>query len=120
MPVSERQGPGARAHESDTGGKGGWNAFHRFSGWVDALNPISNSYFAANGDKAWFGWPTDPEMEKLRDAYARETDPAKAKALAEAVQLRAVETAEFGWPRQRSGPGARPPPGPRRVTARGP
>ena len=34
----------------------------------------------AQGDKSWFGWPTDPEMEKLRDAYAKETDPAKAKA----------------------------------------
>ena len=40
----------------------------------------------ANGDKAWFGWPNDPEMEKLRDAYAKETDPAKGKELAEAVQ----------------------------------
>ena len=30
-------------------------------------------------------------MEKLRDAFARETDPGKQKAIAEAVQLRAVE-----------------------------
>jgi peptide/nickel transport system substrate-binding protein len=28
-------------------------------------------------------------MEKLRDAFAKETDPAKQKAIAEAVQLRA-------------------------------
>ena len=53
---------------------------------ADILNPISNSYMVANGDKAWFGWPTDPEMEKMRDAYAKETDPAKGKALAAAVQ----------------------------------
>ena len=33
----------------------------------------------AQGDKSWFGWPTDPEMEKMRDAYAKETDPAKAQ-----------------------------------------
>ena len=59
---------------------------------ADILNPISNSYIVADGDKAWFGWPTDPEMEKLRDAYAKETDPAKDKALAEAVQVRALET----------------------------
>ncbi len=38
---------------------------------------ISTSYMVANGDKAWFGWPTDPEMEKLRDDYAKETDPVK-------------------------------------------
>ena len=60
----------------------------------------------ANGDKSWFGWPTDPEMEKLRDAYAKETDPAKGKALAEAVQARALETAQYGWIGQWYGPGA--------------
>ena len=78
-----------RRTKKDPADKGGWNAFHTFSVSADALNPISNSYFVANGDKAWFGWPTDPEMEKLRDAYAKETDPAKGKALAEAIQLRA-------------------------------
>ena len=30
-------------------------------------------------------------MEKLRDQYARETDPAKQKQIAEAVQVRATE-----------------------------
>jgi peptide/nickel transport system substrate-binding protein len=86
---------------------GGWNVFHTYSVSADALNPISNAYFPANGDKAWFGWPNDPEMEKLRDAYSRETDPAKAKQLAIAVQNRALETAQFGWIGQWYGPGAR-------------
>jgi peptide/nickel transport system substrate-binding protein len=39
-------------------------------------------------DKAIFGWPCDEEMEKLRDAFTRETDPVKQKAIAEAVQVR--------------------------------
>ena len=95
-----------RRTKKDPADKGGWNAFHTFSVSADALNPISNSYFAANGDKAWFGWPVDPEMEKLRDTYARETDTAKAKALAETIQLRALETAQFGWLGQWYGPGA--------------
>ena len=34
----------------------------------------------AGCDKAMFGWPCDAEMEKLRDQFARETDPAKQKA----------------------------------------
>ena len=38
-----------------------------------------------------FGWPCDAEMEKLRDQFARETDPAKQKAIAEAVQKRNTE-----------------------------
>jgi peptide/nickel transport system substrate-binding protein len=33
-----------------------------------------------------FGWPCDAEMERLRDQYARETDVAEQKAIAEAVQ----------------------------------
>jgi peptide/nickel transport system substrate-binding protein len=45
-------------------------------------------------------------MEKLRDQYARETDPAKSKALAKAVQDRAIETAQYGWIGQWYGPGA--------------
>jgi peptide/nickel transport system substrate-binding protein len=96
-----------RRAKKDPADKGGWNVFHTYSVSADALNPISNAYFAANGDKAWFGWPNDPEMEKLRDAYARETDPVKQKALAEKVQLRALETAQFGWIGQWYGPGAR-------------
>ena len=32
-----------------------------------------------------------PSWRRLRDAFAKETDPAKQKAIAEAVQLRAVE-----------------------------
>ncbi len=79
-----------RRTKKDPPDKGGWNVFHTYSVSVDALNPISNNYFVANGDKAWFGWPNDPEMEKLRDTYAKETDPAKAKAIAAAIQGRAT------------------------------
>jgi peptide/nickel transport system substrate-binding protein len=49
------------------------------------------AYFNSACDKALFGWPCDPEMEKLRDQFARETDPAKQKVIAEAVQVRATE-----------------------------
>lgn len=96
-----------RRTKKDPADKGGWNVFHTFSVSADALNPISNSYFVANGEKSsWFGWPNDPQMEKMRDDYAKETDPAKGKALAEAIQLRALETAQFGWLGQWYGPGA--------------
>ncbi|HRD76194.1 MAG TPA: ABC transporter substrate-binding protein, partial [Hyphomicrobiaceae bacterium] len=70
---------------------GGWHAF--LTSWVaaDIMNPVMAGYFNSACDKALFGWPCDPEMEKLRDAFARETDPAKLKAIAEAVQVRATE-----------------------------
>ena len=48
-----------RRTKKDPPDKGGWNVFHTYSVSADALNPISNNYFVASGDKAWFGWPTD-------------------------------------------------------------
>jgi peptide/nickel transport system substrate-binding protein len=98
----------SRRTRTEPPSQGGWNIFHTFSVSVDQLNPISNSYFVAAGagGKSWFGWPSDPEMEKLRDQYAREGDPAKQAALAETIQLRALETAQYGWIGQWYGPGA--------------
>ena len=67
--------------------------------WVaaDVLNPVSAAFLAANCDKAAPGWPCDEEMEKLRDQFAREGDPAKQKALAEQVQQRAMEIGTHVW-----------------------
>ncbi len=96
----------ARRARKDPADKGGWSAFHTYAIAVDILNPISANWMIADGDKSWFGWPTDPQMEKLRDAYAKETDPAKSKALAVAVQNRALETAQYGWLGMWYGPGA--------------
>jgi peptide/nickel transport system substrate-binding protein len=81
----------SRRTKKDPPSAGGWHAFLTSWASVDILDPVATSYLAANCDKATFGWPCDAEIEKLRDAFARETDSAKQKALAEAVQLRAVE-----------------------------
>jgi peptide/nickel transport system substrate-binding protein len=77
--------------------EGGWNAF--VTSWVaaDVLNPISTAFLASNCDAAGPGWPCDPEMEKLRDGFARESDPGKQKRIAEQVQLRAIEMGTHVW-----------------------
>jgi len=82
----------ARRAKKDPPNAGGWHAF--LTAWVaaDVMNPVSTAYLNSSCDKALFGWPCDAELEKLRDDFARETDPAKQKAIAEAVQLRAIET----------------------------
>ncbi len=78
----------ARRAKKDPPSQGGWHAF--LTSWVsaDILNPVSTAFLNASCDKALFGWPCDAELEKLRDDFARETDPAKQKAIAEAVQVR--------------------------------
>jgi peptide/nickel transport system substrate-binding protein len=81
----------ARRAKKDPPGAGGWHAF--LTSWVaaDILDPVMAAFFNSACDKALFGWPCDAEMEKLRDQFARETDPGKQKAIAEAVQLRATQ-----------------------------
>jgi peptide/nickel transport system substrate-binding protein len=81
----------ARRAKKDPPTAGGWHAF--LTSWVaaDITNPIFTGFLNSACDKAMFGWPCDPEMEKLRDQFARETDPAKQKAIAEAVQVRATK-----------------------------
>jgi len=71
--------------------QGGWSLFCTV--WVapDIWHPLSNAALGAAGEKSWFGWPTDPELEKLRDDFARATEEPKKKALAEAIQARAFE-----------------------------
>ena len=78
----------ARRAKKDPPNAGGWHAF--LTSWVaaDILDQVSTAYLNAACDKALFGWPCDAEMEKLRDQFARETDPVKQKAIAEAVQVR--------------------------------
>jgi peptide/nickel transport system substrate-binding protein len=78
----------ARRAKKDPPNAGGWNAF--LTSWVsaDILNPVMTVFLNAGCDKAVFGWPCDAEMEKLRNAYARETDPAKQKEIAADVQVR--------------------------------
>jgi len=80
----------ARRAKKDPPNAGGWHAF--LTSWVaaDITNPIFTGFMNSACEKAMFGWPCDPEMEKLRDQFARETDPAKQKAIAEAVQMRAT------------------------------
>lgn len=78
----------ARRAKKDPPNQGGWSAF--LTSWVsaDVLNPVMTGFLNAGCDKAMFGWPCDQEMEKLRDQFARETDPAKQKEISEAVQVR--------------------------------
>jgi peptide/nickel transport system substrate-binding protein len=82
-----------RRAKKDLPAQGGWNMF--FTAWVapDIWNPLTNPALGAQGEKSWFGWPSDEQIEKLRDEFSRATDDAKKKALAEQIQARAFEVA---------------------------
>jgi peptide/nickel transport system substrate-binding protein len=81
----------ARRTRKEPPSAGGWSGF--LTTWVsaDVLDPVMSAFVAASCEKAAIGWPCDAKIEKLRDAFAKTTDPAERKALAEAVQVRVSE-----------------------------
>jgi len=81
----------ARRAKKDPPNAGGWSAYLTSWGGVDVLDPVATNFLNASCEKATFGWPCDGELERLRDAFAKETDPAKQKSIAEAVSVRASE-----------------------------
>jgi peptide/nickel transport system substrate-binding protein len=67
--------------------EGGWNMF--FTNWVgaDVVNPVVNVSISGKGKNGgWFGWPDDPKMEAMRDAFARASSPEEQKKLADQIQ----------------------------------
>jgi peptide/nickel transport system substrate-binding protein len=87
----------SRRAKKEPPSEGGYNAF--LTSWVaaDVLNPISTAGLIASCEDAWFGWPCDEELESLRDQFAKATDPAKQKELAEQIQVRALEVGTHGY-----------------------
>ncbi len=83
----------ARRAKKDAPAQGGWNAF--MTAWTagDILNPLTMSMMNAAGDKGWFGWQDDKEIEDLKVKFAQSTTEAQKKQIAEQIQLRAMETA---------------------------
>jgi peptide/nickel transport system substrate-binding protein len=73
-------------------GEGGWNIAHTTLTGPEVANPAVSVALDSSGTAAaWWGWPKDAEIERLRDQYAREPDPAKQKQIAEQVQIRAYD-----------------------------
>ena len=48
--------------------KGGWNIFYTYLGGFGNISPAPNLPIqSSGGNGSWFGWPTDPKMEALRE-----------------------------------------------------
>src|SRR5258708_3551958 len=80
-----------RRSKKDPIDKGGWNISMTAAAAVLLLDPVNNHYAEASGDRAQFGWPLDEEIEKLRMAFVRESDPKKQIEIAEQVQTRIMD-----------------------------
>ena len=75
--------------------KGGWSIFISGPGGLDYMEPSSHLGLRSNCDKAWFGWPCDEQIEKLRADFSEADTDAKRKQIASAIQARAVEVVPY-------------------------
>src|SRR4029077_19169869 len=72
--------------------QGGWSCFITQIEGVAACTPGGSFELRGNGAKAWFGWPGDPELERLRPAWFDAPALPAQKAIAEQVQMRALDS----------------------------
>ncbi len=70
----------ARRVQKSPPGQGGWQMFHAAHAGAVCVDPSSYTAIRANGDKAWFGWPTSPKVEAAIEAWydAESLDEEKA------------------------------------------
>jgi peptide/nickel transport system substrate-binding protein len=66
--------------------KGGWNIFITSGGGPSYDNPFLDIGMAANGEKGWFGWPTNALHEELRAKWIDAESLDERKAIARQIQ----------------------------------
>jgi len=82
---------GARRSQKTVPGHGGWQMFHTWHAGADCVNPAVSIGVRANGDKAWFGWPDIPPVEKEITAWFDATSLDEEKAAMRRLNKAALE-----------------------------
>jgi peptide/nickel transport system substrate-binding protein len=65
---------------------GGWSAMIALFSATEFSTPAGNVLLRGNGNDAWFGWPTSPRLEALREAWFDAADLAAQKQIAASIQ----------------------------------
>lgn len=96
----------ARRSKKDAPKDGGWNAF--MTAWTagDILNPITMAMMNTTGDKGWFGWQDDKQIDDMKVKFVQAGTDAEKKKIAEQIQVRAMETGSHVQLGQYSNPAA--------------
>ncbi len=75
--------------------QGGWHSFQVSHAGVDCINPAAYLGLRANGEKAWFGWPSSPAVEAgIADWYQSTTLPQE-QAIAARINEAALSDVVF-------------------------
>ena len=65
---------------------GGWNALIALFSATEFNTPAGNPLLRANGADAWFGWPSSPPLEALREAWFDAVDVTAQQRTGVAMQ----------------------------------
>ncbi|QHI97746.1 ABC transporter substrate-binding protein [Xylophilus rhododendri] len=76
----------SRRANRDVPAKGGWSIFVTTWHTSEISDPLRNYGISANGEKAWFGWPTVPAIESLRENFLFARTDKERKDIAEQLQ----------------------------------
>ncbi|MBV8913028.1 MAG: ABC transporter substrate-binding protein [Acetobacteraceae bacterium] len=74
---------------------GGWSCFPSAVAGIDVLNPAVSFLARGNGAEAWYGWPSDPALEALRQSWFAAPSRAEQQAIAEKMQLEVLQQAPY-------------------------
>jgi peptide/nickel transport system substrate-binding protein len=75
--------------------RGGWSMIHTTASGQSLALPVFHLFLRANGPQAWFGWPQDEEIERLRAAWIEAGDAAGGRRIGEALNRRAMEVLPY-------------------------
>jgi peptide/nickel transport system substrate-binding protein len=75
--------------------KGGWSLFHTTWNGLDGINPGVMQFLRANGERAWFGWPTVPKLDALRQSWFDAPSLEAQQAIAAEIQVTVFEEAPY-------------------------
>jgi peptide/nickel transport system substrate-binding protein len=84
----------ARRAQKAPPSQGGWQIFHTYFAGVDCVDP-SCRILRANGERAFFGWPSSPQIEAEAAAWFDATTPDQEQALARKVNRLAFDHAIY-------------------------
>lgn len=84
-----------RRNRREAPDQGGWHLFVTVANVLDGQNPLTNLYLASPCEGGLTGWPCDQRLEELRRSWWEERDPAKRRAILDAVHARAYEVLPY-------------------------
>ncbi len=75
--------------------QGGWDALVVLLSGTELMTPAGHLLLRGNGADAWFGWPTAPKLEALREAWFDAPDLEAQKKIGREMQAQAFEDVPY-------------------------